>query len=1035
MKKTLTSLLLLLFAIGFTYAQRTVTGVITDSSGEPLIGATILAKGTSIGTISDLEGAFSLEISEDITTLVFSFTGFESQEVDISDQAYLTITMSEGKLLEEVVVTALGIEKEERSLGYSIDKLESDELLKARSTNIVNSLQGKVTGVQILNTSGNLGGSSKILIRGATSLSGRNDPLWVIDGMPFNNDQFAGTSRISGNRDFSNGAAVVNPDDIESMSVLKGAAATALYGSRAAAGAIIITTKKGSASSDGRARVEINSSYRLDDLFVIPDYQQDFVMGSQMKYDSSVVGYDWGPANAGQTVTLPVSGERGVLPRVPDNGVRDFFETGHSIINNFSISDGSQKSDYRLSIGTLNQTGVIPGASLDRFNISLNSGFRHSEKFTSRFGVNFIKTDSRGTAAAGANDPNIIGLGSFSGSLDPAVYIPWIDDVGNQLNQSEPLTNNPYWIRNENKNDRDDTRILANLSLTYSPLERLNFTANIGYDFGQDNRFFSNRKGTAQRVNGDFDIDNINNQQLNTDIIGTYDLGLKGDFNVNILAGFNYNRRALEREMLGSTGLLIPELFSPGNAELNVPERDSREQILMGLYSSVDVSYKNWATLTITGRNDWSSTLPINNNSYFYPSVSLATVLTDALNIESKVLNYAKLRFSFAQVGNDTEPYQLDFNFSPEVDASGQYGLNIAFPFNDRLGFSKTNTIPPDNLRPEQQTSIELGAEMDFFDYRLGLDVAVYRSENKDQILSLPIPESTGFGFLLANVGQVNTSGIEIVLDAVPIKFDNFKWTTGINFTSNRTEVVELAEGVDRVLLSSAFNSVQVVAEEGKGFELLAVPFLRDSATNRPLINPNTGTRIAGEARTMGSVLPDFTMGFNNSFSIGNFNLSFLIDWSSGGVMKSSTVEDLQQGGLTQETLFGRGGTFIDREGVIENADGTVRDNDVPVSDAEAFWAALDDGSVAEPWIFDASYLKLREISINYTIPSSVFGGSFIRGLSIGLEARNVAMLWSNVPHIDPESNLFGSGRDGFGVERSNIPQTRSVGLNLRAQF
>jgi len=1035
MKKLPIIMFLLLFAVGFAYSQRTVSGTITDNSGEPLIGANVIAKGTTTGTITDIDGTFSMEVPESINTLVVSYTGYGTQELDITGQSNVSMTLSEGELLEEVVVTALGIVKEERTLGYSVDKLDSEELVKARSTNIVNSLQGKVTGVQINNTSGNLGGSSKILIRGATSLSGRNDPLWVIDGMPFNNDQFAGNSRISGNRDFGNGASVVNPDDVESISVLKGAAATALYGSRAAAGAIIVTTKKGAASEDGRARVEINTSYRLDDLFVIPDYQQDFIMGSQMKYDSSSVGYDWGPANNGQTVTLPVSGEQGAIQRVADNGVRDFFETGKSIINNFSISDGTDKSDYRLSLGTLNQTGVIPGSKLDRYSISLNSGSKHSDKFSSRFGINFIKTDSEGTAAAGANDPNIIGLGSFSGSLDPAVYQPWIDEAGNQINQIDPLTNNPYWIRNENKNDRDDTRILANFSLTYTPLERLAFTGKVGYDYGQDNRFLSNRKGTAQRVDGTFDVQNINNKQLNTDIIGTYDLGLTGDFGVNVLAGYNYNRRTLSEEVLGAQGLLVPELFNPGNTELNVPERDFRDQILMGLYTSVDLSYKDWATLTITGRNDWSSTLPIENNSYFYPSVSLAAVLTDAFDIKSNALNYAKLRLSYAQVGNDTGPYQLNFNFDPEVQANGQYGLNIAFPFQDVLGFNKVNTIPPANLRPEQQTSYEVGAELDFFDYRLGLDVAVFQTENKDQILALPIPQTTGFGFLRTNVGQVNTSGIEVSLDAVPLNFKNFRWTTGINYSSSKVEVVELAEGVDRVLLSSAFNSVQVVAEQGKGFEILAIPFLRDSTTNRPLINPATGTRLAGEAKTLGSVLPDFTMGFNNSFDIGNLNLSFLMDWRSGGVMKSSTVENLQQSGLVQETLFGRGGTFIDLEGVIDNGDGTVRDNDVPVADAEAFWAALDDGSIGEPWIFDASFLKLREVAVNYTFPKTTFGNSFIRGLTIGLEARNVALLWSTVPHIDPESNLFGSGRDGFGVERANIPQTRSVGFNVKAQF
>jgi len=816
---------------------------------------------------------------------------------------------------------------------------------------------------------------------------------------------------------------------------LKGAAATALYGSRAAAGAIIVTTKKGSASKDGRARVEINSSYRIDDLFVIPDFQSDYAMGTQMNYDSSSVGFDWGPRNVGQTVSLPVTGEQGPLQKIPDNGIRDFFESGSSFINNFAISDGNEKMDYRLSLGTLNQTGVIPGSTLDRYSISLNAGVTHSDKLKSRFGVSLYNTDTKGTAAAGANDPNIIGLSSFSSTLDPAVYRPWIDEAGNQLNQVEPLSNNPYWIRFENKNEREDNRVLANFSMTYSPFSKFDLTARVGYDFNQDNRFFSNRKGTAQREGGTFFVDKWNNVQLNTDIIGSYAIDVNDDIGINIIGGYNFNRRTISRENVEGRDLLIPELFDPGNAELTIPGRDFSDRIVMGLYTSIDVSYKNWATLTVTGRNDWTSTLPIENNSYFYPSVSLATVLTDALNIESDVLNYAKLRLSYAKVGNDAGPYQLLNAFDPITEATGQYSLGVVFPFNDRLAFSKQNTIPPANLLPEEQTSYEIGAELKFFDYRLGVDVAYFNSDNANQILALPIPESTGFGFLRTNVGLVNTSGIEFSIDAVPVNKKNFKWNTIINYSQAATKVVELAEGVDRVLLSSAFNSVQVVAEEGKGFELLAVPWLRDTLSGRPIINPATGTRLAGEARAMGSVLPDFSMGFVNSFSIGNFNISATMDWRSGGIMKSSTVEDLQTGGLAAETLLNREGTFIDLEGVLENPDGTFRDNDIPLANAQAFWGSLDDNSVAEAFIFDASFLKLREVAIGYTFPESLMDKIFLSGLSIGLEARNVAMLWSSVPHIDPESNLFGSGRDGFGVERSNIPQTRSIGINIRAKF
>jgi len=1028
---------LVLFSVGAVWAQKTITGTITDTDNIPLIGVNLFVKGSSSGAITNIEGQYSLDVPLQGGILVASYIGYNTQEKEIGETTILDFILTEGLILQEIVVTALGIERESRSLGYSVDQIESEELIKARSTNIVNSLQGKVTGVNISNTSGNLGGSSKIIIRGATSLSGRNNPLWIIDGMPFNDNQFVTGSRISGNRDFGNGASVINPDDVESMSVLKGAAATALYGSRAAAGAIIVTTKQGKSNAKGNAKITVNSSYRIDELFIIPDYQQQYAMGSQTKYDSSSVGFDWGPPIVGQTVSgLPITGESGPLQGIEDNGIKDFFSRGYTAINNFAISDGNQKMDYRLSFAALNQTGIVPGSQLDRYNISINAGVKHSSKLKSRFGVQFIKTDSKGTAAAGANDPNIISLASFSSTLDQRLFKPWIDENGNQLNQLTPTSNNPFWIRNENRNDRSDTRLLANASLSFSPIENLNFTGKIGYDYGQDNRFLSNRKGTAQRLNGNFNVDNINAVQFNSDLLGTYTRDLNDDFTLSVLAGVNYNKRTTTTEGLISTDLLIAELFSPGNTEQNTPVRGFQEQVLYGLYGSADINYRNYLTLTLTGRNDWSSTLPRDNRSYLYPSASIAFIFSDAIEaFQGSILNFGKLRASFAQVGNDTGPYQLDFNFLPINTAFGQYGLNINFPFDGRLAFSKSNIIPPTNLRPEQQNSWEIGTELDFFDSRIGLDVAYFKTENKDQILALPIPQSTGFARLRTNVGQVNTSGVEITLDAVPLKFKDFIWTTSVNYSSSDVNVVELAGGVERVLIASAFNSVQVVAEKGKGFELLAIPFLRDSLSGRPLINPADGTRQAGEAKTMGSVLPDFTMGFINSFDVGNFNLSFTIDWKSGGVMKSSSVESLQGGGLVTETLRNRGGTFIDVEGVIANEDGSVRDNDIPVWNAEAWWTSIQNNSIGEAYIFDASFVKLREVAINYTFPKAQLGNGIFESITLGLEARNLALLYSKVPHVDPENTLFGSGADGFGIERASVPTSRSIGFNIRAQF
>jgi len=1035
-KKLHASLLILLAAMQFAFAQeRSVTGTVTSGEdGSPLPGVNVVVKGTKSGTITDIDGQFTISASDE-SVLTFSYIGFVSQDVTVGSRSTVDVKLEpDNEVLQEVVVTALGIEKESRSIGYGISSIKAEEITKARETNIVNSLQGKVTGVNIQSTSGNVGASSKIIIRGVTSLSGRNNPLWIVDGIPINNQQTATTSRISGNRDFANGASVINPDDVESINVLKGAAATALYGSRAAAGAIVVTTKKGKASQGG-AKVSINSTTRFDNLFVKPEYQDQYAIGSFATYDSSSVGFSWGPRIAGQEVSKPITGERVPLQANGRDNLDNFFETGVTMINNISVSDADERMDYRLSLTSLNQTGIMPASELDRLTVGLNAGVKHSDKLKTRFGVQYIRTTSGGTGVTGANDPNVIGLGSFDATTDWRDYRPWIDESGNQINQADPLGNNPYWVQNENLNDRENDRFIGNFELTYNPIKNLNIIGRVGYDYEVDDRLITNRKGTVQRLEGNFLVDKIQRGQINTDLIANYFLDFGTDWSLSLLGGFQYNKRIFERETLTANNLLIPQLFSPGNAEQTVPTRGFSEQILMGAYSQAELSYKDWATLSVTARNDWSSTLPLENNSYFYPSASLALVFTDALNIESNVLTYGKLRASVAQVGNDTGPYQLDFRFFPETTATGQYSLNLNFPFADRLAFGKTNVIPPANLLPEEQTSYEIGGEFQFFDSRITLDVAYFKSENRNQILALPIPESTGFGARRTNVGRVDTEGIEITLDMTPVRVGDFTWNSIVNFTHTESTVIELAEGVDQTLIASAFNSVQVVAVPGKEFQLFGIPYLKDSASGRPIINPNNGLRQAGAAQTFGSVFPDFTMGFMNNFSWKGFTLSTTIDWRSGGIIKSATVESLMVGGLVEETLLNREGTFIDRAGVLLNADGTVRENDVPVQSAQSYWTGLDNNSVTEPFLFDASFVKLRELALFYSLPSSLLSRTFISSAQVGIEGRNLALLWSRIPHIDPEANLFGAGSDGFGVERATVPSTRSVGFNVRLSF
>lgn len=1036
MRKILLLSTVFFLILGSVNAQvRRVTGKVTSTEeGTPLPGVNVVVKGTSIGTSTDSDGVYAIEVAGPNAIITFSFIGLSSQEVVVGERSVIDVSLAlDVTQLSEVVVTALGVEKQSRELGYAVSGVKSEDLLVARESNILNALQGKVTGVTITQSSGNLGGSTKVIVRGVTSLSGRNNPLWVVDGIPINDAQDVTGSRITGNRDFANGAAVVNPDDVESLTVLKGAAATALYGSRAASGVILVTTKKGKVGKGGKPVVAINSTVRFDNLFRAPDYQYEYSGGNNFKYDSASTN-GWGIRIDGQQVTEAITGDQVSLRAYKDN-YKDFYRTGKTLINNVSVSDGSERGDYRLSVTSLNQTGILPNAELDRITTSFNAGMRHSEWLKSRFSLQYINTQTQGTGVAGANDPNIIGLSSFAPSTNVNNYKPWIDASGNQINVLANSDNNPFWIQHENKNEREDQRFIVNFETTYSPIAELSFMARLGYDYDQDNRLITNRIGTRGRATGDFTIDGINRTQLNVDIIGTYFRNLTSDLNLKLLGGFNYNKRVFQNENLFSQGLSIPELFSPANALSNVATRNFSEQVLFGAYGEASLLYKDWATLTLTGRNDWSSTLPEDNRSYFYPSATLAVVMTDALNLKSNILSFGKLRLSAAQVGNDTGPYQLDFNFFPVSTASGQYSLNQNFPYFGNLGFQATNTVPPVGLQPQKQTTFEIGAELQFLSGRISLDASYFNSSNVNQILAIPIPQSSGFGFQRLNVGEVTTSGIELTLDVQVVKTNRFAWNSIVNFTHNESVVESLAKGTERVTIASEFNSVQVVAVPGKEFQMYAIPYLRDTITGRPIINPTNGLRQAGIIKTFGSVLPDFTMGFVNNFTYKGFTLSTTIDWRNGGLLHSATVAGLWLGGLTEETAVNREGTFIDTEGVLLNPDGSARENDIPVRSAQTFWTSLSAGGIAESEIFDATFVKLREVGLSYNFPRTILGNSFITGLQIGVEGRNLALLYSKVPHIDPEASLFGSGADGFGVERNTVPSTRSIGFNVKLTF
>lgn len=1017
--------------------ERTVTGTVTaEADGTPIPGVNVLVKGGSVGTVTDIDGRYQIRVPQSGTVLIFSFIGLATEEVQVFNQSEINMVMSADiKQLTELVVTGQAIERQRRELGFSVTSIKADEITKARETNVVNSLAGKIAGVQVTSSGGTVGGSSNILIRGVSSLTGDNQPLFVVDGIPISNANIAaaGSGRITGTIDTGNRASDINPDDIEDISVLKGAAAAALYGSRARNGVIMITTKRG---KKGQGIIEVNSSVRFDDVLRLPDFQNEFAQGNFGKYNVNSVN-GWGPRIAGQRVA-DFRGDTISLQAFPNN-IRDFYERGVTSIQSVSLANANDNGDYRLGVTHLDQRGVVPNSGLERLTISLNAGSKVSNNITSRISVNYARTTSIARPAQGGNDPNILTqiINTLPRTFDLNGRLRDYKNPDGSQNALSNFTNNPYWVAYENVFSNELDRVYGNTQLSWKPTEKLEILNRTGIDFFNEFRRRVNRKGTIGRENGEFYDENLMNAELNNDLIALYNTNITNDITLKALGGFNINQRTFRSNFARGQELTVDELYTFANAEATNASNDFSQRRLLGAYADFTFGYKNYLFLGVTARNDWSSTLPKGNNSYFYPSVNLSAVFTEAFNISNDILSFGKLRLNYAQVGSDEAPYQLNFRFFPIENIFGQYSTGNVFPYGGQTSFIATATLPPLGLRPEMQTQYEIGTELQFFDGRVGLDLTYYDIRTTDQIISLPVPISTGFNFRRTNIGEVSNKGIEALLTIYPIQNERFTWEISTNFARNVNRVEKLAEDLDNIVIQSAFNGVQVRAEEGKTLGIYGTGWRKDTLNGevRPVVDPNTGLRVVGGIERYGDIFPEFRLGFMNTFNYKGFTLSFLLDWQNGGVIYSSTVQDLRRDGVALETAVNREAGFIDTRGVIVDQDGAVRENDVPVNSMQNFWQNYTLSNVAESGVFDASYLKLREVMFSYSLPKSILAKTPFQNVAFGIEGRNLLLLMSNIPHIDPETNLFSSGANGAGIDFNNIPSTRTFGANVRLTF
>ncbi|UYZ63270.1 SusC/RagA family TonB-linked outer membrane protein [Hymenobacter weizhouensis] len=1035
MRKVLVSALLIAPALlqQADAQNREITGRVTDAAtGQGLPGVTVLVKGTTVGTSTNADGSFTLSAPASATTLTFSSIGFSNVERPIGTSSAINVALgADTKQLGEVVVTALGREQEKKTLGYAVQDVKGAELTQARETNVVNSLQGKLAGVQISNSQGAVGSSSRIVIRGAKGIGSGSQPLFVVDGQPISNSS-SSTSGPGGGVDYGNAASDINPDDIESISVLKGANASALYGSRGANGVVVITTKSGR-----KARglgIAINSTTTLENILRLPDYQNEYGQGSGGEFEfvngrgrgtNDGVDESWGPRLDGRLIpqfnSPVVNGVRQATPWVahPDN-VRNFFETGRTFTNNIALSGGNDKAGVRLSYTNLNQTGILPNTFLRRNTLNLNGGADLTDKLKFSTNVSYVQNRGR-RPQLGYSSQNVMQQFVWFGRQVNIAELKDYNRGGQKYNWNYNYHNNPYFTLYENLNDDRRDRVIGNITLNYSPTSWLTLTGRTTNDFY--NEFQTQRiapDDIEHSTLDDYTERKIYLLERNTEFLATVNRNLTEDLNLDFLVGANRRDFRNEISSTAAPDLAVPELYSLSNsANPLIADSDLFRKRVNSLYASVKFGYKDFAFLTGTARNDWSSTLPDGNNSYFYPSVDASLVLTEAFGIQSNTLSFAKLRGGYALAGNDTDPLLL-VNVFP---TNGQ-------PYGPNPVQTVSNTLYNPALKPERTRSAELGAEVRVFENRVGLEVTAYRNVTFDQIIRLPVTAATGYTRQLLNAGEISNKGIETILTVSPLRAESaFQWNLTANVAANRNRVESLAEGRDTYVLGGTWG-LNVEARVGQPFgALFGNGYLRvpDGPYQGQVIYEDGIPLTDPNRKVLGNFTPDWFGGLNNEFRYKGILFSFLIDTRQGGEVYSVTNTWGNYAGVLETSLPGREGGVIG-QGVKQNADGTYSPNDV-AADAETYYKETYINSLHEPSVYDASFTKLREVKLGYQLPATLIGKTPFKAIGVTFVGRNLLIISSKAPNIDPETSFNSS--DVQGLEFGQIPSTRSFGLNL----
>jgi TonB-linked SusC/RagA family outer membrane protein len=1053
--------------------QKTVSGTVTSSvPGEGAMpGVAVSVPGTTTGTTTDIQGKYSLIVPESTAMLSFSYIGMKKQEVSISGRNLVDVVMEPDMLgLDEVVVTAIGISREKKSLGYAVQDVEGDKINNARTGNVLTAITGKVAGVNITSSAGALGAASFINIRGQNSITGDNQPLFVIDGVPVDNSMdYSGNpddlqNNLTQGYNYSNRAIDLNPDDIETISVLKGGAATALYGMRAGNGAIIITTKKGK-NTGGKIAVSVASSVAIDQVNKLPEMQMIYAQGNNGVYGTSTPS-SWGPKISdlrfdgatdywrdrnGKLVLATDPTAKQNMPAIAYDNGGDFFQTGTTYNNNVSVSGGNKDANFFLSFGNNSSKGIIPRNTFSKTYVKLVGETAIGNKLRISASANYIRSGGDRVQQGSNTSGVMLGLLRCTPTFDNSnghgkqgykYEDAYIIQDGSGSPRRYAGYDNPFWTVNKNPLTDQVDRLIGYLQVVYNPLTNITLTYRLG-----DDVYFDKRKGhtalmSANVPDGQQEEDFHYSNNLNSDLTLNYTKELFEGFSTSITLGQNMFMSHTQQMYTQGNGFVIPDFYHMSNTSSQLVRENTTKYRTAALFADVQFSFRNMLYLGLTGRNEWSTTLPEDNNSFFFPSASLGFIFSELTGLrDNDILSYGKLRASFAKIANHATPYNIVNTFTIATITDG-WGTGDSFPFNGVAGFIPTNTLTNPTIEPEALLSRELGLEVKLLNNRINFDLSYYNNQNKDLLISVPVTGSTGYNAKYTNAATMENVGFEIMANFVPVSTTNFNWGISFNFSKNNNKVLSLAPGVTDISLGGFTGStINVVAGEPYG-SMFSTSFYKDDQ-GRVIINDDVSSAGYGypildpTMRSLGGVSPKWLMGIGSDLNYKGLGFTFLFDFKNGGIMWNGTMSRLVGFGVAKKTenrgesvvFDGVKGRIVDGEVVTAGAA-----NDIQTTYSQYYYQNIGGGAspAQEQFVEKTDWVRLREVTLSYDL-GRIIKSPVLKNISIYTTGRN---LWLSTPYtgIDPETNLMGAF-NAQGLDYFNMPNTKSYVFGVRLDF